>query len=51
MKFRVEVVCVKEDGAEERGDVMDLERGELTMETLGLTLAEGKALLEGCRTS
>jgi hypothetical protein len=47
MKFRVEVICVKDEGAEQRRDVMQVERRELAMETLGLSLAEGKALLQG----
>ena len=47
MKFRVEVICVNEDGAEQRRDVMEMERQELAMETLGLSLAEGKAILRG----
>jgi hypothetical protein len=47
MKFRVEVICVREDGAEQRRDVMEMERYELAMETLGLSVAEGKAILCG----
>ena len=47
MKFRVEVICVNEGGAEERREVMEMERRELAMETLGLSLAEGKAILRG----
>jgi hypothetical protein len=47
MKFRVEVVCVNNEGAEQRCEVMEMERQELAMETLGLSLAEGKALLQG----
>jgi len=47
MKFRVEVICVNDGGAEERRDVMEIEREELAMETLGLDLAEGKAILRG----
>jgi hypothetical protein len=47
MKFRVEVICVNDGGAEERRDVMEIEREELAMETLGLNLAEGKAILRG----
>lgn len=47
MKFRVEVICVNDEGAEQRRDVMQTERRELAMETLGLSLAEGKALLQG----
>ncbi|MGH9350754.1 MAG: ISKra4 family transposase, partial [Terriglobia bacterium] len=47
MKFRVEVICVNDEGVERRQDVMEMERRELAMETLGLSLAEGKALLRG----
>jgi len=47
MKFRVEVICLDDEGAEQRRDVMQMERSELAMETLGLTLAEGKAILRG----
>jgi len=47
MKFRVEVICVNDEGAEQRRDVMEMKRDELAMETLGLSLAEGKALLQG----
>lgn len=47
MKFRVEVICLNEDGAEQRRDVTEIQRRELAMETLGLSVAEGKALLQG----
>ena len=47
MKFRVEVICVTDEGAEQRRDVMEMERQQLAMETLGLSLAEGKAILSG----
>ncbi len=47
MKFRIEVICVSEAGAEERSEVTLIERQELAMETLGLNLAEGKSILEG----
>ena len=47
MKFRVEVICVNDEGTEQRHDVMEMERQELAMETLGLSLAEGKAILRG----
>lgn len=47
MKFRVEVVCSNDDGAEQRHEVLELEREQLVMETLGLSLAEGKAILSG----
>ncbi len=47
MKLRVEVICVNDEGTEQRRDVMEIERQQLAMETLGLSLAEGKALLQG----
>ncbi len=47
MKFRVEVICVSEDGTEQRHDVMEMKRQKLAMETLGLSMAEGKAILQG----
>jgi hypothetical protein len=47
MKFRIEVICVSEAGAEQRNEVRAIERQELAMETLGLNLAEGKSILEG----
>ncbi len=46
MRFRVEVVCVDGD-AEQRCSVMEMERAELAMETLGMSLAEGKTMLRG----
>jgi hypothetical protein len=49
MKFRVEVICVNDTGAEERREVMEMERQELAMETFGLSLAEGKAILRGAQ--
>ena len=47
MKFRVEVTCVNDCGDEQRLRVMEIERRELDMETLGLSLAEGKTILHG----
>ena len=47
MKFRVEVICVSGGGAEQRREVMEMERQQLAMESLGLSLAEGKAILSG----
>lgn len=47
MNVRVEVVCVSADSREQRKDVLAIDRQELTMETLGVSLAESKALLEG----
>src|ERR1700758_4878730 len=46
MNVRVEVICVGVDGTEERRDVMRIDRAQLVMETLGMNLKEGKALLE-----
>lgn len=47
MSVRVEVVCVNPDGSEQRREVLSIESRELAMETLGLSLMEGKALLAG----
>jgi hypothetical protein len=46
MTFRVEVVCLH-DGGEQRCSVVEMERAELALETLGMSLAEGKAILHG----
>ena len=45
MKVRVQVVCLNADGDEQRRQVLTIERRELAMETLGMNLTEGKALL------
>jgi hypothetical protein len=45
MRFRVEVICLDGIGQEQRHPVLTMEREELVMETLGLHLSEGKALL------
>ena len=47
MNVHVEVVCITADGTEQRREVLGIERAELAMETLGLSLQEGKALLKG----
>jgi hypothetical protein len=47
MRFRVEVICLGEDGGEDRGEIIEVERHELAIETLGLNLAEAKAILGG----
>ena len=47
MKFRVEVVCLSEDGAEQRCPVIEVEKQRLAMETLGLSLEEGRTILRG----
>jgi len=46
MTFRVEVVCLDE-GGERRFSVAEMEREELALETLGMSIAEGKAILHG----
>ena len=46
MRFRVEVVCLSDDG-EQRCSVMEIGRAELALETLGMSVAEGKAILHG----
>ena len=45
MKMRVEVITVNADGSEIRSEVLAIERQELSMETLGMSLAESKSLL------
>ena len=47
MKFRIQVLRVAVDGAERMKEVMEFERQELAMETLGMSLGEGKAVLKG----
>jgi hypothetical protein len=47
MSVRVEVVCISGDSDEQRQQVLTIERQELAIETLGLSLNEGKALLAG----
>ena len=47
MKVRVEVISLNADGEEQRRQVLTIERRELAMETLGVNLTEGKALLAG----
>ena len=47
MNIRMEVVCRDADGNEQRREVLPIERQELALETLGLNLSEGKALLAG----
>ena len=51
MNFRIEVICIGEDGTEHRAEVLTLAKDQLAMETLGLTLAEGKELLANVQAS
>jgi hypothetical protein len=46
MTLRVEVVCLL-DGGEPRCRVVEMERAELALEILGMSLAEGQAIVHG----
>ena len=50
MNFRIEVICVADDGMEQRREILTVAKEQITMETLGLTLAEGKALVATVQT-
>jgi len=50
MNFRIEVICVADDGTEQRREILTVAKDQVTMETLGLTLAEGKALVATVQT-
>jgi hypothetical protein len=43
---RIQVVVIAEDGSQDIRDIQSIGRKELKPETLGLTLAEGKAILK-----
>jgi hypothetical protein len=47
MICKIQVVTLGEDGREEAREIARLERTDLKPETMGLTLAEGKAILKG----
>src|SRR3982751_638236 len=44
--FKIQLIAIAEDGQEEVREIASLTRDELTPETLGLSLAEGKAILK-----
>ena len=46
MKFKIQIVAVSDDGREQTQEIASLERDDLQPETLGLTLAESKAILK-----
>ena len=46
MKVKVQVVTITDDGQETMRELACVERDDLTPETLGLSLAEGKAILQ-----
>jgi hypothetical protein len=45
MNFQIRLVAIADNGQEQEFDIASLQRAELKLETLGLTLAEGKAIL------
>ena len=47
MICKIQVVTLGEDGREEIREIACLERTDLKLETLGLTLAEAKVILKG----
>ena len=49
MKFRIQMVCVADGGIEQTQQVLEFERQELAMETLGMSMSEGRALLHGAQ--
>lgn len=46
MHFRIHVVTVADDGTEQRQEIADIVRSEVTLATLGLTLDERKQMLQ-----
>jgi hypothetical protein len=46
MICRIQVVVIADDGNQDIRESQSIERTDVTPETLGLTLAEGKALLK-----
>src|SRR5467141_4520699 len=47
MKVKVQVVTLTDDGEESMRDVACVERAELTPASLGLSIADSKAILQG----
>jgi len=50
MQFTIRLIAIADDGAQVVHDVVTVERAALQPETLGLSLAEGKAILSGLQT-
>jgi hypothetical protein len=46
MNFRIQVVIIADDSSEQVQVIADIPRGAATLETLGLTLAESKHVLQ-----
>jgi hypothetical protein len=51
MIYKIQVVTVSENGCQETLQIARVERTDLKPETLGLTLAEGKMILNDCSKS
>ena len=45
MKLQIRLVAIADNGPEQVHEIASLQRTELQLETLGLTLAEGKTIL------
>ena len=45
MTFQIRIVAIADNGQEQMHEIACLQRSELTPDTLGLTLAEGKGIL------
>jgi hypothetical protein len=45
----MEVIGLDEDGVEPRSEVLEMERHQLAMETLGISLADGKRFYRVCK--
>ena len=46
MNFRIQIVIIADDSTEQPQVIADIPRAAATLDTLGLTLAESKRLLE-----
>ncbi len=46
MQFRIEVVVIADDGTEQRQQLFTVTRDQIKLETIGLTLAESKQVLQ-----
>ena len=46
MNWKIQVVAIAEDGSQSTREIHSIQREDLKPETLGLTLAEGKAILK-----
>jgi hypothetical protein len=46
MRFKIQVVVVSDDGEERQQEISSFERGEFNLTSLGLTMAESKAILK-----